>query len=360
MLSLLLVLIAATISCLVVVECFSAESHHRSLSSSKSLQVTRDGDNDEDDVLYQIQNKDDSQHQARQQRPSFGYKGRRSMVLSTFAASSSFLLGGMTSFQEPVNAAGTPSNLISVVLNSPDNKIGIQLADKTIQSLQGGGGEKMSVIVVKSTNPDGEAAAQGVEAGMVLSTKSKNASEIISKIRQGPYPMVFQFYSLSEDDSTTALQALEQAEAAAAAAAASKSKVKEPQGPLVSSKGAGLGVKTVSGGTKMDRKCVGAKRGDVLTIQYEARVASPGGPLYDGTNFARNGEPTQFMLGDGKAVNGVEIGVGGMCVGEIRELDIPAGLGYGKYGSDLFDIPGDVRLWWRIELLDLLPQQGRR
>jgi FKBP-type peptidyl-prolyl cis-trans isomerase len=58
-------------------------------------------------------------------------------------------------------------------------------------------------------------------------------------------------------------------------------------------------------------------------------------------------------LGGGKAINGVDIGIGGMCEGEVRELDIPSGLGYGAIGSSTFDIPGDIRLWWRIELLQL-------
>jgi hypothetical protein len=42
-----------------------------------------------------------------------------------------------------------------------------------------------------------------------------------------------------------------------------------------------------------------------------------------------------------------------MCRGEVREIDIPSLLGYGRSGSEYSDIPGDVRLWWRLELVAL-------
>ncbi|KAL7546537.1 hypothetical protein ACHAWF_013950 [Thalassiosira exigua] len=110
-----------------------------------------------------------------------------------------------------------------------------------------------------------------------------------------------------------------------------------------------LSVKTVRKPDSCDRR---AKRGDALTIAFEARISSATGPLYDGTAW-RKGALSAVKLGKGAAVPGVEIGLAGMCVGEVREIDVPATLGYGKFGSQVFDIPGDVRLWWRVELLDL-------
>lgn len=34
-------------------------------------------------------------------------------------------------------------------------------------------------------------------------------------------------------------------------------------------------------------------------------------------------------------------------------MDIPSALGYGRAGSNVFDIPGDVRLWWKVELVKI-------
>ena len=38
---------------------------------------------------------------------------------------------------------------------------------------------------------------------------------------------------------------------------------------------------------------------------------------------------------------------------EKSELDIPNLLGYGPAGSQIFDVPDEVRLWWKVELLKL-------
>ena len=111
----------------------------------------------------------------------------------------------------------------------------------------------------------------------------------------------------------------------------------------------GLEVSTIR---KPTNQCQGARRGDQVTVRYEGRVASPVGPIYDSTE-ERGGKPTTFVLGSGKALPGVDIGLQDMCPSEIRELDIPTSLGYGRGGSTVFDIPGDVRLWWKVELLEL-------
>ena len=115
-----------------------------------------------------------------------------------------------------------------------------------------------------------------------------------------------------------------------------------------------IDVKTV----KKPDVCTGkAKSGDTVTISYEARISSLHGQVYDSTAW-RQGDPATFELGKGATLPGVEIGLSGMCVGEVREMDVPTTLGYGKFGSQVFDIPGDVRLFWRVELLDL--SKGKR
>jgi FK506-binding protein 2 len=281
-----------------------------------------------------------------------------SSLPKTLLASFAFLSAGVPLLydSQTANAAAPrPAQLTTVVLDAPDDKIGVQLVDVTL-----GKNKNDDIIVgVKSLDPNGKAASSGVQEGMVLLTTKSKSSDIVAKIKQGPYPMAFQFYSLAEenDDDTvneTPSEALERV----IAAAKTKAKSSTPdEGPPVSSRGAGLGVKTVVRPSAKASSCVPARRGDAVTIRYEARVASVGGPVYDSTAM-RDDEPSTFVLGDGRAINGVDVGMGGMCRGEVRELDIPAGLGYGRYGSEVFDIPGDVRLWWRIELVDVVPKNG--
>ncbi|KAI8394340.1 uncharacterized protein BYT42DRAFT_554268 [Radiomyces spectabilis] len=49
------------------------------------------------------------------------------------------------------------------------------------------------------------------------------------------------------------------------------------------------------------------------------------------------GEPVQYHLGRDKIMKGLEDGIQGMCVGEVRRLLIPAELAFGDFG-----IPGQV------------------
>ena len=233
-----------------------------------------------------------------------------------------------------------PQGITTVMLDSPDSKIGVQLYDVQIGSA--------SYSAVKSIQQNGEAALQGVEEGMIVLSGSSSKS-VVQRIQSGPYPLALQFYNVAEElpGATSASEALQLAKASAD----SKALEKEPQ---LSPKGAGLGTKT----TKKADKCeLQARRGDTVTIAYEARVASPGGPLYDSSE--ERGGPVTFVLGDGQTISGVDIGMGGMCEGEIRELDIPSVLGYGRGGSKKFDLPGDVRLWWKIELLQLVEGEKR-
>jgi hypothetical protein len=50
-------------------------------------------------------------------------------------------------------------------------------------------------------------------------------------------------------------------------------------------------------------------------IAYEAQVASPRGPTHDSSNG--HVSLVTFVLGGGKAISGVNIGIGGMCEREV-------------------------------------------
>ena len=229
----------------------------------------------------------------------------------------------------------SPSSITTVILESPETKIGVQLGDIAI-------GDK-SYPFVKSVSRDGVAFKEGVQEGMVV-VQGSSASSVVQKIKSGPYPLPLQFYDVGNSSTfrlspIESLQQLQQQEST------------NRQAPQVSSRGAGLSTKTIRKAPSTSNCQVKPKRGDQVTIAYEARVASPGGPIYDSSD--ERGKPVTFRLGEGQAIAGVESAIGGMCVGEIKSADIPAGLGYGRSGSNVFDIPGDVRLWWKIELLEL-------
>ena len=228
-----------------------------------------------------------------------------------------------------------PQFISTVVLEEPGVSVGAQLFDIKVGA--------SSYTAVKSVQPEGLAAMSGVREGMILLSKDATAASTVNRIKNRAGPMVLQFYNLAEGDTTrTPLEALQSAVQRGEAELARKE-------PPLQSKGTGLLVKTVRKGDC--RGGNGAKRGDTLVINYEARVASPGGPIYDST--AMRGNPVEFRLGKNEAIKGVDIGLNGTCEGEVRELDIPSLLGYGQFGSDYFDVPGDVRLWWRAELVKL-------
>jgi FK506-binding protein 2 len=265
--------------------------------------------------------------------PKKTYNPDRRAALSTLATCPSLFLGS------PVFAsvAGPPlpQAITTVILDSPGVSAGLKLYDVKIGST--------SYAAVQSVKRDGTAASSGVQEGMILLGKDKTAGSVVGRIKNGPYPIVLQFYNLAEDAPKSPTEALVTAQIKAE----EKANVKEP--PL-SAKGTGLIVKT----TKKGENCkvgsrLNARSGDSLQINYEARVASPGGPIYDSTE--QRGRPVEFVLGRNEAIKGVDVGLYDMCVGEVRELDIPNLLGYGPAGSQILDVPGEVRLWWKVELL---------
>jgi FKBP-type peptidyl-prolyl cis-trans isomerase len=75
------------------------------------------------------------------------------------------------------------------------------------------------------------------------------------------------------------------------------------------------------------------------------------GSLDDGKVFDQNqsGEGFSFLLGAGQVIQGWDLGVIGMKVGEKRQLTIPATLGYGASGFPGV-IPPNATLHFEVEL----------
>jgi FKBP-type peptidyl-prolyl cis-trans isomerase len=91
----------------------------------------------------------------------------------------------------------------------------------------------------------------------------------------------------------------------------------------------------------------GAKDGDIVWVHYT-------GKLKDGTQFDSShdrDEPIRFVLGHRDVIQGWDLGIKGMKVGEKRTLIIPPALGYGDKASG--KIPANSELHFDVELMGI-------
>jgi len=240
-----------------------------------------------------------------------------------------------------------PRYMATVVLDSPEVKASLVLGDTTV------GGDKRRVVFVKSAldlakGGAGEAEKQGARTGMVL-LNYQSAAAVRERIANGPYPIALQFYSLG-DERSTPVEGLVAAEEQSRLADLARTIDVDVNGR----RGAGMTITTVKKG---EAPCAAkSKKGDVVEVRYEARIGGRLGLVYDtsegeGPDPRRSGGRGLFRLGDGEVVQGVDLGIKGMCVGEVRELDIPSVLGYGLNGYAPYLIPLGSRLFWTVQLV---------
>jgi FKBP-type peptidyl-prolyl cis-trans isomerase len=89
-------------------------------------------------------------------------------------------------------------------------------------------------------------------------------------------------------------------------------------------------------------------------VEGQTVVVHYTGWLEDGTKFDSSldrGQPFSFPLGTGSVIPGWDEGVATMKVGTLRQLVIPAELGYGETGQGI--IPPGATLIFEVELLDI-------
>lgn len=91
----------------------------------------------------------------------------------------------------------------------------------------------------------------------------------------------------------------------------------------------------------------GAKTGDAVTVNYTGMFTN--GTVFDSS--VPRGQPFQFTIGARQVIQGWDLGLIGMKVGEKRKLTIPSELGYGPAGSG--PIPPNTTLIFDVELLKI-------
>ena len=90
-----------------------------------------------------------------------------------------------------------------------------------------------------------------------------------------------------------------------------------------------------------------ARAGDLVTIHYECKLED--GTLY--TSTRRRGVPRQYPLWAGYMVHGMEAGVDGMRVGEVRTFVVDPSLAYAP--DDYGYVPAGHNLHYEVEMLDI-------
>ncbi|CAH1789785.1 unnamed protein product, partial [Owenia fusiformis] len=92
-----------------------------------------------------------------------------------------------------------------------------------------------------------------------------------------------------------------------------------------------------------------SKKGDMLKMHYTGSLAVDGS-VFDSSVDRK--EPFDFQIGAGQVIQGWELGLLDMCIGEKRTLTIPASLGYGEAGAGEKIPPGST-LKFDVELMGI-------
>ncbi|KAF4674913.1 Peptidyl-prolyl cis-trans isomerase [Perkinsus chesapeaki] len=90
-----------------------------------------------------------------------------------------------------------------------------------------------------------------------------------------------------------------------------------------------------------------AGTGDEVSVHYTGWLRSTA-HKFDSSRDRK--EPFKLTLGQGMVIKGWDLGIIGMCPGELRRLTIPSNLGYGSFGSGE-KIPGNATLVFDVELI---------
>jgi FKBP-type peptidyl-prolyl cis-trans isomerase len=91
-----------------------------------------------------------------------------------------------------------------------------------------------------------------------------------------------------------------------------------------------------------------AQKGNLVTVHYTGTLSN--GMQFDSS--VERGKPYEFVLGTGYVLQGWDLGVEGMKVGEKRTLQIPSPLAYGTLSVG-GRIPANSDLTFEVELINI-------
>ncbi len=95
--------------------------------------------------------------------------------------------------------------------------------------------------------------------------------------------------------------------------------------------------------------------GDTAVVHYTGWLFDESAPENRGRQFdsSRGSRAIDFVLGEGRVIQGWEMGLEGMLVGEQRRLVIPPDLAYGDRGAGGGIVPPGATLIFEVELIDI-------
>jgi len=218
------------------------------------------------------------------------------------------------------------------------------------------GNPPRTVVSIQQVLPSSRRKLSGnvkLQPGLILRS-DKSAQQIVERLQTGPYPIELAFYNLDSTngelgEALTAQDALQMSrrQTAMDSRRSGNSEAIPPPPPP----GSTFDIKTLQSAPSSCR--IQSQRDDVIEIEYEARIGGPDGTIYDASAFRGTGRPYQMVLGSGDMIPGVDQSLYDMCVGEVRQLDIPPNLAYGTKGNKLFRIPSDTNSVWHVELVSI-------
>ncbi|KAL7578638.1 hypothetical protein ACA910_009783 [Epithemia clementina (nom. ined.)] len=249
----------------------------------------------------------------------------------------------------PPSAAYTGEDM-TITVAKPGDKIGVELYDVTI------GNPPTQVVAVRTVQ---SVASNKIQPGMVLRDYS-SASEVVQRVREGPYPVVLTFRNLAAagdaiSDLGTPMVTAQDALTLAKQTSSGDATNVDNDGRTSTSAYSITSLSSSSAGALPNSSSCGVKsrRGDVLEIEYDAHLLGPDGMVYDSSTTRGTGQPYQMVLGSGDMLPGVDLGLYEMCPGDVRGLQISPNLAYGARGNKMFRIPPNTPLYWKIKLVSV-------
>lgn len=270
---------------------------------------------------------------------------RTALVVATATASLS-----LVGFTVTATQAAVPQHYITLTLTSPEDRVGLELYDVRI------GAPARPVVAIRRVLSDTAPAGLLLLPGMVNRDYS-SAAALTARVKAGPFPLqlVFENLALGGDalagDGTPLVTAADALHLAQELAEEDSKEEAAPSMPAASSSYPESYSITILQRPSTPSSTIQSRRGDVLEINYQARLGGPTGTIYDASENRGTGQPYQMVLGSGDIMNGVDQGLYDMVVGEVRVLQIPPQLAYGRKGNKMFHIPPDATLYWQVELV---------